>query len=92
MARGSHGQGDGKGQDDQERQQNLYLLDVLLERGRKGAQRPLKRHALSGHLGRGLPPQFAEYACILKNSVAHKETATERIFLMKDLAAVEEAA
>jgi hypothetical protein len=36
-------------------------------------------------------PTFAKYAHILKNSVAHKETATERIFLMKDLAAVEEA-
>ena len=36
-------------------------------------------------------PKFAKYAQILKNSVAVKETATERIFLMKDLAAVEEA-
>ncbi len=33
----------------------------------------------------------AKYAQILKNSVAFKETANERIFLMKDLAAVEEA-
>jgi hypothetical protein len=32
-----------------------------------------------------------KYAPILKNSVAFKETANERIFLMKDLAAVEEA-
>ena len=36
-------------------------------------------------------PKFAKYAKVLKNSVATKETATERIFLMKDLAAVEEA-
>jgi hypothetical protein len=36
-------------------------------------------------------PKFAKYAQILKNSVASKETATDRIFLMKDLAAVEEA-
>jgi hypothetical protein len=36
-------------------------------------------------------PKFAKYAQILKNSVATKETATERIFLMKDLAVVEEA-
>ena len=36
-------------------------------------------------------PKFAKYAQILKNSVATKETATERIFLMKDLATVEEA-
>jgi hypothetical protein len=36
-------------------------------------------------------PKFSKYAQILKNSMATKETATERIFLMKDLAAVEEA-
>jgi hypothetical protein len=36
-------------------------------------------------------PKFSKYAPILKNSIATKETATERIFLMKDLAAVEEA-
>jgi hypothetical protein len=36
-------------------------------------------------------PKSAKYAPILKNSVAFKETANERIFLMKDLAAVEDA-
>jgi hypothetical protein len=36
-------------------------------------------------------PKSAKYAQILKNSVASKETANDRIFLMKDLAAVEEA-
>ena len=36
-------------------------------------------------------PKSAKYAQILKNSVVFKETANERIFLMKDLAAVEEA-
>ena len=36
-------------------------------------------------------PKFAKYSQILKNSVATKETATERLFLMKDLPAVEEA-
>jgi hypothetical protein len=36
-------------------------------------------------------PKSAKYAQILKNSVAFKETANERRFLMKDLAAVEEA-
>ena len=36
-------------------------------------------------------PKHAKYAQILKNSVAFKETANERIFLMKDRAAVEEA-
>jgi hypothetical protein len=36
-------------------------------------------------------PKSAKYAQILKNSVAQNETVNERIFLMKDLAAVEEA-
>ena len=36
-------------------------------------------------------PKHAKYAQILKNAVAFKETANERIFLMKDQAAVEEA-
>ena len=36
-------------------------------------------------------PKSAKYAQILKNSVAFKETANERLFLMKDQAAVEEA-
>jgi hypothetical protein len=36
-------------------------------------------------------PKSAKYAQILKNSVAFKETANDRLFLMKDLAAVEEA-
>jgi hypothetical protein len=36
-------------------------------------------------------PKFAKYSQILKNSIAFSETTTERIFLMKDLAAVEEA-
>jgi hypothetical protein len=38
-----------------------------------------------------LLPKYAKYAQILKNSVAFKEGANERVFLMKDLAAVEEA-
>jgi hypothetical protein len=36
-------------------------------------------------------PKSAKYAQILKNSVARSETDNERIFLMKDLASVEEA-
>jgi hypothetical protein len=36
-------------------------------------------------------PMHAKYAQILKNSVAFREIANERIFLMKDLAAVEGA-
>jgi hypothetical protein len=35
-------------------------------------------------------PKTAKYAQILKNSVAQRETANERIFLMKDRASVEE--
>ncbi len=36
-------------------------------------------------------PKSAKYAEVLKNSVAVKELVNERVFLMKDLAAVEEA-
>ena len=36
-------------------------------------------------------PKSAKYAPILKNSVASTETTNDRIFLMKNLAAVEEA-
>ena len=35
--------------------------------------------------------KFSKYAPVLRNSVANTETSKERIFLMKDLAAVEEA-
>jgi hypothetical protein len=35
--------------------------------------------------------KHAKYAQILKNSVAFREIANERIFLMKDLAVVQEA-
>ena len=35
--------------------------------------------------------KFSKYAPVLKNSVAYAETPKGRIFLMKDLAAVEEA-
>ncbi len=35
--------------------------------------------------------RYSKYASVLKNSVAHIETPEWRIFLMKDLAAVEEA-
>jgi len=36
-------------------------------------------------------PKSSKYAPVLRNSVAFTETPKERIFLMKDLAAVEEA-
>ena len=35
--------------------------------------------------------RYAKYAPLLKNSISHMETADWRIFLMKDLVAVEEA-
>jgi hypothetical protein len=35
--------------------------------------------------------RYSKYAPLLKNSISHMETAEWRIFLMKDLAAVEEA-
>jgi len=44
---------------------------------------------LNGYLVQLL--KSAKYAQILKNSVAYKETSDKRIFLMKDLTAVEEA-
>ncbi|MDF0591485.1 hypothetical protein [Candidatus Methanocrinis natronophilus] len=34
--------------------------------------------------------KFSKYSPVLRNSVAFTETAKERIFLMKDLPAVEE--
>ncbi len=36
-------------------------------------------------------PKSSKYAQVLKNSVATNETANDRLFVMKDLAAVEEA-
>ncbi len=36
-------------------------------------------------------PRHAKYAQVLKNSVAYETLGDKRIFLMKDLAAVEEA-
>jgi len=35
--------------------------------------------------------RYSKYAPLLKNSISHMETSDWRIFLMKDLAAVEEA-
>jgi hypothetical protein len=44
----------------------------------------------SGGGPEGLRGPAPKHAQILKNSIAFKETANERLFLMKDLAAVEE--
>jgi hypothetical protein len=35
--------------------------------------------------------RYSKYAPLLKNSISHMETADWRIFLMKDMGAVEEA-
>ena len=77
--------------------QDLYRFEFKSIGARNNALKLLERSGfdydlvedLKGYLV--LLPKSAKYAQILKNSVAFKETANERIFLMKDLAAVEEA-
>jgi hypothetical protein len=76
---------------------DLYRFEFKSTGARNNALKLLERNGFDYDLVENLPgyvvklPKFAKYAQILKNSVATKETATERIFLMKDLAAVEEA-
>ena len=76
---------------------NLYRFEFKSTGARNNALKLLERNGFDYDLVENLQgyvvklPKFAKYAQILKNSVATKETATERIFLMKDLAAVEEA-
>ena len=76
---------------------NLYRFEFKSTGARNNALKLLERNGFDYDLVEDLKgyvvrlPKFAKYAQILKNSVASKETATERIFLMKDLAAVEEA-
>jgi hypothetical protein len=65
-----------------ERNQALKLLE------RKGFDYDLVEE-LKGYVVK--MDKYSRYAAVLKNSVAHIETAEWRIFLMKDLAAVEEA-
>ena len=76
---------------------DLYRFEFESTGARNNALKLLERSGFDYDLVEDLEgyvvklPKFAKYAQILKNSVATKETATERIFLMKDLAAVEEA-
>ena len=76
---------------------NLYRFEFKSTGARNNALKILERNGFDYDLVEDLQgyvvklPKFAKYAQILKNSVAMKETATERIILMKDLAAVEEA-
>jgi len=76
---------------------DLYRFEFKSTGARNNALKLLERNGFDYDLIEDLKgyvvklPKFAKYAQILKNSVASKETATERIFLMKDLDAVEEA-
>jgi len=77
--------------------QDSYRFEFKTTGERNNALKILERNGFDYDLVEDLQgykvklPRFAKYAQILKNSVATKETANERIFLMKDLAAVEEA-
>ncbi len=76
---------------------DLFRFEFKSTGARNNALKLLERNGFDYDLVEDLKgymvqlPKSAKYAQILKNSVAFKETANERIFLMKDLAAVEEA-
>jgi hypothetical protein len=75
--------------------QDLYRFEFKSIGARNNALKILERNGFDYNLVEDLTryvvklPKFAKYAPILKNSVATKEIATERFFLMKDKAAVE---
>jgi hypothetical protein len=76
---------------------DLYRFEFKSTGARNNALKLLERNDFDYDLVEDLKgyvvklPKFAKYSQILKNSVAFKETMNERIFLMKDLAAVEDA-
>jgi hypothetical protein len=76
---------------------DLYRFEFKSTGARNNALKLLERNNFDYDLVEDLKgymvqlSKTSKYAPILKNSVAFKETANERIFLMKDLAAVEEA-
>ena len=76
---------------------DLYRFEFKSTGARNNALKLLERNGFDYDLVEDLKgylvqlSKHTKYAPILKNSVAFKETANERIFLMKDLAAVEEA-
>jgi hypothetical protein len=76
---------------------NQYRFEFKSTGARNNALKLLERNGFDYDLVGDLKgyvvqlPKSAKYAQILKNSVAFKETANERLFVMKDLAAVEEA-
>jgi hypothetical protein len=77
--------------------QDLYRFEMKSLGARNNALKILEKSGYDYELVEDLKgyvvklPKFAKYAQILKNSVASKETSSERIFLMNDLGAVEEA-
>jgi hypothetical protein len=76
---------------------DLYRFDFKSIGARNNALKLLEKNGFDYDLVEDLKgyvvqlPKYAKYAPILKNSVAFKETANERLFLMKDWAAVEGA-
>jgi hypothetical protein len=76
---------------------NLYRFEFKSVGARNNALKLLERNGFDYDLVEDLKgyvvrlSKTSKYAPILKNSVAFKEVANERVFLMKDLAAVEEA-
>ena len=76
---------------------DLFRFEFKSTGARNNALKLLERNGFDYDLAEGLKgymvqlPKSAKYAQVLKNSMAFKETANERLFLMKDLAAVEEA-
>ncbi len=76
---------------------DLYRFEFKSNGARNNALKLLERNGFDYDLVEDLEsyvvelPKSAKYAQVLKSAVAFKETANERLFLMKDLAAVEEA-
>ena len=76
---------------------DLYRFEFKSTGARNNALKLLERNGFDYDLVEDLKgyvvklSKFSKYAQILKNSVVTKETPNERIFLMKDLASVEEA-
>ena len=76
---------------------DLFRFEFKSIGARNNALKLLEKNGFDYDLVEGLKgyvvqlPKHAKYAQILKNSVAFKDAENERLFLMKDLAAVEEA-
>ncbi len=74
-----------------------YRFEFKSVRERNQALKLLERNGFDAYLIEDLKgyvvklDKFRKYAPVLRNSVAFTETAKEGIFLMKDLAAVEES-